>query len=478
MDVIYVKQALILKEAKKLYKKLATDKDPMKSLYMIDIIQRLSIEHHFAEEIEEALEKQHIVLSSNINSIDFVNSHELYDVALAFRLLRQGGHYVKPDLFDSLMCNKRNTIREKFGEDVKGLIAMYEASQLSIEGEDHLNDIRHLSSELLHEWLSRHQNHSEAIYVTNILQYPLHYGLSRFMDKTKFLTDLKVNNEWTCLEELAKINVSILRWWKDLGMAKETMFAQYQPLKWYLWPMACFTDPSFSEERIELTKVISLIYVIDDIFDVHGTIEQLTLFTDLATRWTLTGAEELPDFMKICLSFIYKITNDFAEKVYKKHGLNPIDTLKKSWILYLNSVLKEAHWLNSGHLPKANEYLNNGIVSPGVHLVLIHAFFLFDHIQDITKETIAILDDDFPNIMYSVAKILRLSDDLEGDKNGDQNGLDGSYLDCYMNEHKDISAEEAQRHNQYRLRLEKEIGFNAELNLIKQLVIRNEFTED
>jgi (3S)-linalool synthase len=88
----------------------------------------------------------------------------------------------------------------------------------------------------------------------------------------------------------------------------------------------------------------------------------------------------------------------------------------KQWIRYLNSVLKEAHWLNSGCLPKVDEYLNNGIVSPGVHLVLIHAFFLFDHIQDITKETIAILDDDFPNIMYSVAKILRLSDDLEGDK--------------------------------------------------------------
>ncbi|CAJ2648806.1 unnamed protein product [Trifolium pratense] len=116
------------------------------------------------------------------------------------------------------------------------------------------------------------------------------------------------------------------------------------------------------------------------------------------------------------------------------------------WLLYLNSVLKEAQWLNSGYLPKANEYLNNGIVSPGVHLVLIHAFFLFDHSQDITKETIAILDDDFPNIMYSVAKILRLSDDLEGDKSGDQNGLDGSYLDCYNNEHQYISAEEAQRH--------------------------------
>jgi len=47
-------------------------------------------------------------------------------------------------------------------------------------------------------------------------------------------------------------------------------------------------------------------------------------------RWKLVDTEELPDFMKICLSFLYKITNDFAEKVYKKHRLNPIDTLKKS----------------------------------------------------------------------------------------------------------------------------------------------------
>ena len=46
-------------------------------------------------------------------------------------------------------------------------------------------------------------------------------------------------------------------------------------------------------------------------------------------------------------------------------------------------------------------------------MVLVHAFFLFD--QNITKETVAIMDD-FPSIIYSVAKILRLCDDLEGAK--------------------------------------------------------------
>ncbi|WJX37708.1 hypothetical protein P8452_25447 [Trifolium repens] len=428
----------------------------MESFYLIDIIQRLGIEHYFAEEIKMALEKHHLIFNNNSN--DFVSSHQIPEVALAFRLLREGGYHVHSDLLDNLKCSK-NTFSAKYGEDVKGLIALYEASQLSIEGEDGLNDLGYLCLELLQAWLLRHHHdHDEARYVANTLQYPIHYGLSRFMDKSIFINDLKAKNEWNCLDELAKINSSIVKlmnqneiievskWWKDLGLIKDVKFQGYQPVKWYMWPMACFTDPSFSNQRVELTKPISLIYVIDDIFDLHGTLDQLTLFTQAVNRWEITGTTNLPNFMKISLSALYKVTNDFSEMVYKKHGFNPIETLKKSWVRLLNAFLKEAIWLNCGHLARADEYLNNGIVSTGVHVVLIHAFFLFDHVQGISKETIAILDDEFPNIIYSVAKILRLSDDLEGAKNGDQNGLDGSYLDCYMSEHQDISCEEAQRH--------------------------------
>lgn len=113
-------------------------------------------------------------------------------------------------MFDSLKCNKRK-LRENHGEDVRGLIALYEASQLSIKGEDGLQDAGYLGCELLHAWLSRHEDHGEAKYVANTLQHPLHYGLSRFMDKSIFLNDFKAKNECSFLEELAKINDSILR---------------------------------------------------------------------------------------------------------------------------------------------------------------------------------------------------------------------------------------------------------------------------
>ena len=86
--------------------------------------------------------------------------------------------------------------------------------------------------------------------------------------------------------EIYNINSFVIfRWWKDLGLAKELKLARDQPLKWYTWPMAALSDPSLSKQRIGLTKPISLIYIIDDIFDVYGTLDELTLFTQAVNRY-------------------------------------------------------------------------------------------------------------------------------------------------------------------------------------------------
>lgn len=77
----------------------------------------------------------------------------------------------------------------------------------------------------------------------------------------------------------------------------------------------------------------------------------------------------------------------------------------------MSSFLVEATWLKSGDFPKAKEYLKNGIVSSGVHVVFLHAFLLLD--QSITQETIF---DQIPTFSSLVGKILRLCDDLEGSK--------------------------------------------------------------
>jgi (3S,6E)-nerolidol synthase len=87
------------------------------------------------------------------------------------------------------------------------------------------------------------------------------------------------------ISEIAFLIQILCRWWNDLGLAKELKLARDQPLKCYTWPMAALADLSLSEERIELTKSISLIYVIDDIFNLYRKPDEFALVTEAVNRY-------------------------------------------------------------------------------------------------------------------------------------------------------------------------------------------------
>jgi (3S)-linalool synthase len=70
----------------------------------------------------------------------------------------------------------------------------------------------------------------------------------------------------------------------QLGLAQEIPAARDQVLKWYMWPMTVLEGFSFSRHRIEITKIISLIYIVDDIFDIIATQEELSLFNEAIKR--------------------------------------------------------------------------------------------------------------------------------------------------------------------------------------------------
>lgn len=68
-----------------------------------------------------------------------------------------------------------------------------------------------------------------------------------------------------------------------MGLNSST--SRNKPIKWHMWSMATLRNPSWSKHRILLTKPISLVYVVDDIFDLNGTILQdLILFTQAVNR--------------------------------------------------------------------------------------------------------------------------------------------------------------------------------------------------
>ncbi|XP_039168067.1 (3S,6E)-nerolidol synthase 1 [Eucalyptus grandis] len=343
--------------------------------------------------------------------------------------------------------------------NVKGMMELYEASQMSIEGEDILDEAECFSSKCLNELLTCDLDPEQVRMIESTLRYPYRKSFARSLAPLSFVNDMPGVNSW--IEDLLEVanrerrivqsvhqkeNHQINTWWKESGLGEEMKFARDQPLKWYLWSIAILTDPSLSELRVELVKPISLVYIIDDIFDVYGKVDELILFTGVIKRWDDACAEQLPEYMKKCFKVLSDITNDFGNIIFEKHGWNPTRFLKQMWANLCNAFLVEFQWNASGKMPKADDYLKNGIITSGVPLVLTHLFFLMG--QNIANQSMDSKKEEvpLPNTILLVAEILRLWDDLGCAQDENQNGYDGSYVECYLRENQGSSYQSAREH--------------------------------
>ncbi|PWA36188.1 (3S,6E)-nerolidol synthase 2 [Artemisia annua] len=430
----------LLEEVRNLLKNYSS-----KPLDMVDALQKLCIHHHYEEEIGLILKS---LYTKMLNNDDYKHDKSLYEVSLSFRILRQEGYYVSADVFANFK-QKDGKFDQEITQDIKGLIALYEASHLSMEGEQILKEASDFSSGALKEMVPS-LDQDQAMIVTNTLQHTYQRTSSTFMVK-KFMKVYNGTPMWELAQlELTKVQSlhrtevdQISRWWKGLGLAQELKLARNQPLHWYLWPMASLTDLRFSEQRVELTKPIAFIFLIDDIFDVYGTLDQLVILTQAVNRWESNCLEQLPYHLRICIQALFDVTNEISDKIYKKHGFNPIEFLKQSWINLCDAFLVEAKWFTEGYMPTAEDYLNNGMISTGVHVVIVHMFFLLGGGPNIKSASVV---NENQGITSCLAKILRLWDDLGSAKDVDQDGNDGSYVTYYMKENAGCSSQKAHEH--------------------------------
>jgi (3S)-linalool synthase len=80
------------------------------------------------------------------------------------------------------------------------------------------------------------------------------------------------------------------------------------------------------------------------------------------------------------------------------------------WIDIFEAFLEEAKWFNSGYMPTYKEYLDNGVISAGSYMALVHSTFLIG--ENLSKETMISLMKQYPRIFSCSGEILRLWDDL------------------------------------------------------------------
>ena len=77
-------------------------KNSLAGLKLVDAVLRLGIEYHFKGEIEAILQREHLIFNNGIDCGNNYVDQDLLEVALRFRLLRQGGYDVSAGIYVSI----------------------------------------------------------------------------------------------------------------------------------------------------------------------------------------------------------------------------------------------------------------------------------------------------------------------------------------------------------------------------------------
>ncbi|KAM3204427.1 hypothetical protein P3L10_027836 [Capsicum annuum] len=118
------------------------------NLAFVGALQRMGIEYHFQEEIDQFYKR----------SI----------------LLRQEGYHVSADVFKKFKNNDDGTFGLNLSQDVSGLTGLYEAAQLGVEGEHILDEVANFSGHHLNACLANNDSYVQARLIKETLKYPYH----------------------------------------------------------------------------------------------------------------------------------------------------------------------------------------------------------------------------------------------------------------------------------------------------------------
>ncbi|KAK8964073.1 hypothetical protein KSP40_PGU004631 [Platanthera guangdongensis] len=415
----------------------------IEQLDLVDSLRQLGISYHFELEIKDVLTS---IIGSSMVNISKELENNLYGTALLFRLLREHGLDASLLRYTSLVNifkSEKDRSKTKLVHDIKGMLSLYEASYLAIKGEKALDEAGDFAAKYLGEVRGSSLAPQLLEQIDHALELPLHLRMSRLHSRWFIDVYETQENKYLMLLELAKLDFNIVqslhrkelkemsRWWKKLGIVcDELSFARDRLVEHYLWGMAFSFEPKFWRSRIGITKILCFITTIDDIYDVYGTLDELELFTKVVDKWEFSSLQLLPDYMKICLTSLYKTMDEIANTSSTMHGLDVLPYLKRSWADLCKAFLTEARWYHSGYTPTLNEYLENAWVSISGSLILTSSYYLSD---DLTLESLGRLEL-YYDIVRPSSLLFRLYGDLATATAEMQRGDVPTSIQCYMNE--------------------------------------------
>ncbi|EXC44901.1 (-)-germacrene D synthase [Morus notabilis] len=404
--------------------------NPSETLQLIDAIQRLGFAYHFENEITEKLKEINKITLEEFNDDPHI-------ISLWFRLLRQEGYNVSCGIFHKF-TNKEGKFDNTLVNNVEGMLSLYEAAHLMANGEPILEEAlafttTHLKSSTTSSQLSPFL----AAQVKHALKQPIRKGLLR-VEARHYISIYEENPSHSeVLLNFAKLDFNILQKLHQKELSAITRLAEA-----YFWICGVYFEPQYALGRRITTKVLAVTSLLDDIYDVKGTFEELQLFTDAVHRWNISCLDPLPEYMKYCYRVLLELYEEIEElTVNEERGLYRIHCAKEAMKKHVQAYFDEANWLNKNYIPTVEEHMKVTAVSGGYCMFTITSFL---GMGDIAKDEAFEWASKYPKIIVAASVICRLMDDITGHKFEQERGEVASSVECYVKQY-NVSEEEAYR---------------------------------
>ncbi|KAF3612432.1 hypothetical protein FXO38_36843 [Capsicum annuum] len=103
--------------------------------------------------------------------------------------------------------------------------------------------------------------------------------------------------------KLAKLNFNIIqathqndlkdviRWWRNLCIVEDLEFTRDRIVESFFFAVGIASEAQHGSMRKWLTKVIQLILIIDDVYDIYGSLADVQQFTRAIEKFVLTNKQ-------------------------------------------------------------------------------------------------------------------------------------------------------------------------------------------
>ncbi|XP_019157086.1 PREDICTED: (-)-germacrene D synthase-like [Ipomoea nil] len=173
--------------------------------------------------------------------------------------------------------------------------------------------------------------------------------------------------------------------------------------------------------------------IIDDIYDVYGTFDELKLFNDAVQRWDASALIELPEYMRHPYIYLLDVYAEMEKELSDNGQSYRVNYAKAEMKKLVGAFLEEAKWYLDGCNPTFEEYMKLATETCGYQM-LATASLVGMQEDFVTKDVFDWVDNE-ASIVRSASIICRLMDDIAGHEFEHQRGHLDSSVEIYMKEY-------------------------------------------